>query len=67
MCYNTWHDHKPLFHYSESKPGNNPRAHADYAEQPFATSGLDFDVDMELKAKDYAIEHHAEICKGVIV
>lgn len=67
MCYNTWHNHKPLFHYSESKPGNNPRAHADYAEQPFETYGLDFDVDMELKAKDYAIEHHSEICKGVIV
>ena len=67
MCYNTWHNHKPLFHYSESKPGNNPRAHADYADTPFNTYGLDFDIDMELKMKDYAIEHHAEICKGVSV
>ena len=66
-CHDTWHGHKPLFHYSESKPGNNPRAHADYADQPFNTYGLEFDVDMELKMKDYAIEHHAEICKGVIV
>lgn len=66
-CHDTWHGHKPLFHYSESKPGNNPRAHADYADSPFNDYGLDFDIDMELKMKDYAIEHHAEICKGVIV
>jgi UV DNA damage endonuclease len=66
-CHDTWHGYKPLFHYSESKPGNNPRAHADYAENPFNNYGLEFDIDFELKAKDYAIEHHAEICKGVIV
>ena len=66
-CYDTWHGYKPLFHYSESKIGNNPRAHADYAENPFETYGLEFDVDMELKMKDYAIEHHAEICRGVVV
>jgi UV DNA damage endonuclease len=66
-CHDTWHGHKPLFHYSESREGNNPRAHADYAENPFNNYGLVFDVDMELKMKDYAIEHHAEICKGVAV
>jgi UV DNA damage endonuclease len=66
-CHDTWHGYKPLFHYSESKPGNNPRAHADYAENPFNNYGLEFDIDFELKAKDYAIEHHVEICKGVIV
>jgi UV DNA damage endonuclease len=54
-CYDTWHGFKPLFHYSESKEGNNPRAHADYAKEPFETYGLDFDIDMELKAKDEAI------------
>ena len=67
MCYNTWHNYKPLFHYSESKPGNNPRAHADYAENIFQTYGLDFDVDMELKMKDLAIDHHAEICNGIAI
>ena len=66
-CHDTWHGYKPLFHYSESREGNNPRAHADYAEQIFDHYRLEFDYDMELKAKDYAIEHHAEICKGVIV
>jgi UV DNA damage endonuclease len=67
MCHNTWHGYKPLFHYSESRPGNNPRAHADYAEVPFETYGLDFDVDMELKAKDLAIEKYEQICKGILV
>ena len=66
-CHDTWHGHRPLFHYSESREGNNPRAHADYAENHFNNYGLEFDVDFELKAKDYAIEHHAEICKGVVV
>jgi len=61
-CYLTWGEYKPLFHYSESREGNNPRAHADYAENEFNTYGLEFDVDMELKMKDYAIEHHEKIC-----
>lgn len=56
-CYNTW-DTRPLFHYSESRPGNNPRAHADYATQPFDTYGLNFDVDMEFKMKDRAIAYY---------
>jgi UV DNA damage endonuclease len=66
MCYDTWQT-RPLFHYSESRPGNNPRAHADYAEIPFETYGLDFDLDMELKAKDLAIEKYEQICKGILV
>ena len=53
-CYLTWNT-KPLFHYSESRPGNNPRAHADYAYNAFDTYGLDFDIDFELKQKDKAI------------
>jgi UV DNA damage endonuclease len=56
-CYETWGGYRPLFHYSESRPGNNPRAHADYATNTFNTYGLDFDLDLELKMKDYAIEH----------
>jgi len=58
-CYVTWQGYKPLFHYSESREGNNPRAHADYADNSFDNYGLDFDIDMELKMKDYAIERHA--------
>ena len=66
-CHDTWHGYKPLFHYSESRPGNNPRAHAELAESHFNTYGLDFDLDFELKQKDLAIQHHQEICKGVVV
>jgi UV DNA damage endonuclease len=60
MCYDTWQT-RPLFHYSESRPGNNPRAHADYAENLFDHYGLEFDIDMELKAKDLALEHYNEL------
>ena len=65
-CHDTWHGHKPLFHYSESRPGNNPRAHNDFAYNKFETYGLEFDVDMELKAKDLALEKYQDISNGVI-
>jgi UV DNA damage endonuclease len=57
-CHDTWHGYNPLFHYSESAPGNNPRKHNEYAEQPYNNYGLEFDLDFELKMKDYAIDHH---------
>ncbi|NBU33540.1 hypothetical protein EBZ38_17360 [bacterium] len=60
MCYDTWRT-RPLFHYSESRAGNNPRAHADYAQNTFDNYGLEFDVDMELKAKDLAIAEYNEL------
>jgi len=60
-CHDTWHGYKPLFHYSESREGNNPRAHADYAVNSFYTYNLDFDIDMELKAKDLALEKYNNI------
>lgn len=66
MCYDTWQT-RPLFHYSESREGNNPRAHADYAYNKFDTYDLEFDVDMELKAKDYAIEQYTDMLKGVMI
>ena len=59
-CYATWQGFKPLFHYSESRPGNNPRAHADYAHNSINTYDLDFDLDFELKMKDNAISQHME-------
>lgn len=60
LCHATW-DTKPLFHYSESRPGNNPRAHCDVPTEPFNTYGLDFDVDMEVKMKDRAIALYQEL------
>jgi len=59
MCYDTWQT-RPLFHYSESAPGNNPRKHADYATQPINTYGLEFHLDYEVKMKDYAIKQYQE-------
>ena len=58
-CYRSWDGYTPLFHYSESRPGNNPRAHADYANNTFNTYGLEFDIDFELKMKDKAILNFA--------
>lgn len=66
MCYDTWQT-RPLFHYSESREGNNPRAHADFSQNLFDNYGLEFDYDMELKQKDYAIANHIENIKGVVV
>lgn len=60
LCYLTWGKYKPLFHYSESRPGNNPRAHSDYAVMPINTYGLEFDLDFELKQKDKAILKYME-------
>ena len=58
-CYRSWDGYTPLFHYSESRPGSNPRAHADYANNTFNTYGLEFDIDFELKMKDKAILNFA--------
>jgi len=60
-CHETWHGYTPLFHYSESAPGNNPRKHADYATQPIDTYGLDFHLDFEIKQKDLAIKKYQEL------
>ena len=53
LCVDTWGQHKPLFHYSESRLlGDNPRAHADYLTSLPDTYGVDVDIDLELKMKD---------------
>lgn len=59
LCYSTWKT-RPLFHYSESKEGKNPRAHADYASSSFEIY-QDCDIDFELKQKDKAISKFKEI------
>jgi UV DNA damage endonuclease len=60
MCYDTWQT-RPLFHYSESREGNNPRAHAEYAVEPINTYGLEFDLDFEIKSKCLAIKKYQEL------
>lgn len=55
LCYDTWGDYRPLFHYSESRDQDNIRAHADYPSVVPDNYGLDFDLDFEFKMKDKAI------------
>ena len=56
MCYKTWNDIKPLFHYSESDPENsNCRAHAHLPTGKPNSYEKDVDWEIELKAKDYAL------------
>jgi UV DNA damage endonuclease len=64
MCWDTWQT-RPLFHYSESREGNNPRAHADYPENTFDAYGLEFDIDLELKAKDLALAKYDSLLNCV--
>ena len=73
VCASTWraHDVNPLFHYSEGGANNNPRAHTDFATSSPAlfrsqhdsdyTKNMHIDWDIELKQKDYAIQHVEEI------
>jgi UV DNA damage endonuclease len=58
MCHSTWSGFTPLFHFSESRDGTNPRAHADYPSSAPNTYGLDFDLDFEFKMKCKAIERY---------
>lgn len=55
LCYDSWRGYRPLFHYSESREGKNPRAHADYVKNFPDTYGFeDIDIDFEFKMKDKA-------------
>jgi UV DNA damage endonuclease len=56
-CVETWErfNTKPLFHYSESRQGSNPRAHADLPTKSPNNYNLTIDWEIELKSKDYAI------------
>ena len=59
QCAATWNV-RPLFHYSESHPDKtNPRAHADMPTDYPVSDQYDFDI--ELKGKDFAIRRCEEI------
>lgn len=45
----------PAVHYAESRPGNNPRAHADLIKSLPNLYGNDLDIMVEAKSKDLAI------------
>lgn len=78
-CYETWNSHgcTPLFHYSEGGANNNPRAHTDFSistpmhfqeeHDTDVTRGMPIDWDIELKQKDYAIQHLQEMENKVLL
>ena len=73
QCVRTWrrHDTIPLFHYSEGGANGNPRAHTDFAtttpdkwrssNDTEYTQQYKVDWDIELKQKDYAIDHIVDL------
>jgi UV DNA damage endonuclease len=61
LAYDTWRARAhitPLFHYSESIPGNkNPRKHSDYATKLPDTYGQEVDIDFEFKMKEKSFQN----------
>lgn len=59
ICKETWGGYRPLFHYSESREGKNPRAHADYPSFKYNVyDDANYDLDFEFKMKEKAIEKY---------
>jgi UV DNA damage endonuclease len=60
MAKNTWQQYVPLFHFSDNDPTEkNVRAHGYYVTsfpEEFHNANCPLDLEMEFKAKDYAIE-----------
>lgn len=58
LAISTWKT-KPLTHMASSIRNEDPkgleRAHADYIYEPIETFGLEFDIEIESKAKDMAL------------
>jgi UV DNA damage endonuclease len=53
MAVQSWQGYTPLFHYSESIPGDkNPRKHADYVQALPNTYNTTIDLDFEFKMKE---------------
>jgi UV DNA damage endonuclease len=59
LAYSTWGDVRPLTHMSSPKTledfTGKQTAHADYIYEEIKTFGLDFDTEIEAKAKDLAV------------
>lgn len=64
LCAQTWGNVRPLFHFSESLPGQkNPRKHANFPTFVPDTYGYELDLDYEFKDKDSAMQKAAELHK----
>jgi len=64
LACSTWGDVTPLTHMSSSKTiediSGKKTAHADYIYEEIKTYGMDFDVEIEAKAKDLAVLEYLE-------
>jgi len=66
LCIQTWGKTRPLFHFSESLPGQkNLRKHADYPTYVPDTYGYEIDLDYEFKQKDLALERAEKIAQNL--
>jgi UV DNA damage endonuclease len=68
LALSTWKV-KPLTHMASSIHNENPkgleRAHADYIYEPIETFGMEFDCEIESKAKDLAVLKYREDYKMI--
>jgi UV DNA damage endonuclease len=71
LAHSTWNGIKPLTHMSSPKTledtSSRQTAHADYIYEEIKTYGLEFDTEIEAKAKDLAVIQYREkfkILKG---
>jgi UV DNA damage repair endonuclease len=59
LAHSTWSGVRPLTHMSSPKTlednSGKQTAHADYIYEEIKTFGLDFDTEIEAKAKDLAV------------
>jgi UV DNA damage endonuclease len=64
LALSTWGDIRPLTHMSSPKTHEDSKgrvtAHADYIYEKIETFGLEFDTEIEAKAKDLAVIKYRE-------
>ena len=67
MALSTWGDIKPVTHYSESRRDEQKdetirvQAHSDYVYDKIEMYGNDFDIMVEAKAKELAVDRYLQI------
>ena len=67
MALSTWGDIKPVTHYSESRRDEQKdetirvQAHSDYVYDKIEMYGNDFDIMVEAKAKELAVDKYKEL------
>jgi len=67
MALSTWGDIKPVTHYSESRRDEQKdetirvQAHSDYVYDKIEMYGNDFDIMVEAKAKELAVDKYLEL------